>query len=103
LTILRLSPVCYNLSKLNAPENYINCDSLFDEFDKVFKDSNVCNLHGFGGSGKSYTGNMYVYHAYGNGVCVAQITADTAANVPKGYSEYLKELLEKETGGKLPD
>ncbi|KAJ3113883.1 cytokinesis protein 3, partial [Nowakowskiella sp. JEL0407] len=60
----------------------------------------VCNLYGFGGSGKSYTANMYVNNAYSASDClsVAQLAADSAANLLKAYKKYIQLLYREEVG-----
>ncbi|KAJ3115479.1 hypothetical protein HK098_006946 [Nowakowskiella sp. JEL0407] len=100
-------PMQFNLYAKDDPKIFIECTKLFGEIIKILENSNICNLKGLGGSGKTFVANKLAFLMLAKGYIIAKFTADNEANLTRDFADYLTRLFKVEklevTGGKVGD
>ncbi|KAJ3121331.1 hypothetical protein HK098_003771 [Nowakowskiella sp. JEL0407] len=83
----------FNLYEIDDPEIFIDCTHILKQIEEVFKNGNMCNLKGIGGSGKTFVANKCAFLFLANGYNIAKFTADNEGNLTRDFSTYLKRML----------
>ncbi|KAJ3118768.1 hypothetical protein HK098_005835 [Nowakowskiella sp. JEL0407] len=100
-------PMQFNLYTKDDPKIFIECTKLFGEIIKILEQSNICNLKGLGGSGKTFVANKLAFLMLAKGYIIAKFTADNEGNLTRDLADYLTRLFKVEklevTGGKVGD
>ncbi|KAJ1553745.1 hypothetical protein HK096_006617 [Nowakowskiella sp. JEL0078] len=76
------------LSMREYPSTYIDREDVWSKLEEFFKSKKICCLRGYGGSGKTFTSNVYAFRMVEGGSNVGWIKADSEEAILEDYRKY---------------